>query len=351
MNDTPGATVAPSWMYIPKADGRDAPLNLPDPFFTRYGAPEKYDPGEALKAAVNIALLLGQPLLLTGEPGCGKTSLAYWLAYQMGLEKPLSQVVKSTMSGKDLLYSFDVLARFRDAEGGAGVRRPLPDYLEFSALGKAILFSGGPEQRLEPDAAGDAPGGEERPKTNREIFRGDFPADRRQVVLIDELDKAPRDTPNDLLSEIERMEFHIPELGVSVQGDKDHRPVVVITSNSDKSLPEPFLRRCVYHHIPAPDETRRKEIVALRQPPLARRQALFDDAMRTFETIRSEVGTRGRQPGTAELLAWLDTVDRIYPASAASLMEDSGLLAMSLSTLAKTVDDLTLVKQILSLQP
>ena len=350
MSDMQTTTVQPAWMLVPKPAGPKAPLELPEPFFNRYDDPAFYAPGEALTAAVNIALLLGQPLLLTGEPGCGKTSLAYWLAYQMGLAKPLVQVVKSTTTGKDLLYSFDELARFRDAQGGPEAKKPQQDYLEFNALGRAILFSAGPTAELAPDVAADAESDAGRPKIHREIYRGAFPAERRQVVLIDELDKAPRDTPNDLLSEIERMEFRIPELGVGVAGEENHRPVVVITSNSDKSLPEPFLRRCVYHHIPAPDPDRRKEIIAARSPPLVKRQALFADAMQTFETIRTEVGSRGRQPGTAELLAWLDTLDRLYPASAKQLGENKDLLASSLATLAKTKDDLTLVRQIVGLE-
>ena len=336
------------WHLVPKRDGPRSQLDLPEPFFNRYEDPNLYDPGPALTAAVNVALLLGQPLLLTGEPGCGKTSLAYWLAHELGLSRPLVQVVKSTTSGKDLLYRFDDLARFRDAQGGPEAVRPQEDYLEFSALGQAILFSAGPEALLIPDVEGAETTGA---TTHDDIYRGSFPADRRQVVLIDELDKAPRDTPNDLLSEIERMEFRIPELGVTVRGEETRRPVVVITSNSDKSLPEPFLRRCVYHHIPAPDHARRAEIIALRKPVLMRREALFEDAMRTFEVLRTEIGARGRQPGTAELLAWLDTVNSAYPAPARMLKEHPELLAATLGTLGKTRDDLALIKQILDLSP
>jgi MoxR-like ATPase len=338
-------------MLVPKVQGRQAPLTLPEPFFTRNKDPEFYDPGEALKAAVNVALLLGQPLLLTGEPGCGKTSLAYWLARQIGDDEPLVQVVKSTTTGRDLLYRFDELSRFRDAQGGPAAQRPQQDYMDFEALGQAILFSAGPEGLLvlDADREGAAAAGRPRARTHGDIYRGTFRSQRRQVVLIDELDKAPRDTPNDLLSEIERMEFRIPELGVLVRGEEAHRPVVVITSNSDKSLPEPFLRRCVYHNIPAPDAGRRAAIVDLRNPRLRARPPLFEDAMETFEVLRSRIGARGRQPGTAELLAWLDIVDSIYPPAARALSERPDLLATSLGALAKTRDDMTLARQILDL--
>jgi MoxR-like ATPase len=348
--ETPPET--PDWLLVPKAGGREAELTLPEPFFTRNKDPEFYDPGEALKSAVNVALLLGQPLLLTGDPGCGKTSLAYWLAAQIGRDEPLVQVVKSTTTGKDLLYRFDELSRFRDAQGGPAAQRPQQDYMDFEALGQAILFSAGPQGRLTYDAdrvrltPGPPP-----PKTHEELYHGTFRAQRRQVVLIDELDKAPRDTPNDLLSEIERMEFRIPELGAMVKGDEAHRPVVVITSNSDKSLPEPFLRRCVYHNIPTPDFARRAAIVELRNPKLRSRKPLFDDAMETFEVLRERIGARGRKPGTAELLAWLDVVDRIYPPEVKALRDRTDLLAVSLGTLAKTKDDLTLARQILELGP
>jgi MoxR-like ATPase len=302
---------------------------------------------------VNIALILGQPLLLTGEPGCGKTSLAWWLAYELGLGRPLVQVVKSTTTGRDLLYGFDELARFRDAQGGPAAARPGQEYLEFNPLGRAILFSAGPEGPLTPDiampdVAANAPAGS-RPTVNRDLYRGDFPAERRQVVLIDELDKAPRDTPNDLLSEIERMAFHIPELRLTVQGDESRRPIVVITSNADKSLPEPFLRRCVYHHIAAPDAARRAEIIRRRRHPLAEnRPGLFADALRLFEALRTGIGARGRQPGTAELLAWLDIIDRIYPPDVEKIADSPESLDASLAVLAKTQDDMALIRRILA---
>jgi MoxR-like ATPase len=338
-----------NWQFVPRA--RDEELELPEPFFNRNRSPLGYDPGPALEAAVNIALLLGQPLLLTGEPGCGKTSLAYWLAFQLGLPDPLVQVVKSTTTGRDLLYRFDELARFRDANDRDEARQPLQNYLEFEALGRAILFSAGPDQPLtfDRERPWDDGRGQAAPKIYSDLHSGSFPSQRRQVVLIDELDKAPRDTPNDLLSEIERMEFRITELGAVIRGDPRHRPVVVITSNSDKSLPEPFLRRCVYHHIPSPNANRRKEIVDLRRPRLIEREILFASAMQVFEQLRDRIGVRGRPPGTAELLAWLDVVDSLYPAEMSDLHQSPEGLKASLGALGKTKDDLTLMYEILQL--
>lgn len=337
----------PEWWAVPKPAGLAAKLDLPEPFFNRYKNPRNYDPGISLISAVNVALMLGQPLLLTGEPGSGKTRLAYWLAREMGLTEPLLYVVKSTTSGKDLLYTFDELARFRDAQPGAE-RRPQRDYLELSALGQAILFSAGPTGELVHDlGARSDPTGALR--VHSDLFSAPFPPARRQVVLIDELDKAPRDTPNDLLSEIERMDFRIPELGVTVKGDPDNRPVVVITSNSDKSLPEPFLRRCVYHNIPPPNDQRRRDIVKLQNPTLLERGKLYEDAMATFDLLHEGIGRDGRRPGTAELLAWLDTVDRVYPEGSDTLRDNLQALGVTLKTLAKTAEDLTLIVRVLGL--
>jgi MoxR-like ATPase len=165
--------------------------------------------------------------------------------------------------------------------------------------------------------------------------------EHRYVVLIDELDKAPRDTPNDLLIELERFQFRIPELGTEVAGDESRRPVVVITSNSEKTLPEPFLRRCVFHHIPAPDEKRRQAIIDRRKPPLAQRPALMDQALVFFERLRPELG---RTPGTSELLAWFDALENEITRVSRSLGRTpaslKGLVRPTLGVLAKTKEDL-----------
>lgn len=322
---------------VPRAD-RAAPVLLPVPFHERYRDAAGYDPDPDLTAAVNVALLLGQPLLLTGEPGCGKTSLAFWLARELGLDEPLLQPVKSTTTGRDLLYGFDDLARFRDSQ--TGTRRPAVSYLGLNALGQAILVSAGPERALKRLDAGPAADGIAR---HGDLHPVGYPERRRRVVLIDELDKAPRDTPNDLLLEIEAMRFDIPELRVTVEGDPANRPIVVITSNSEKSLPEPFLRRCVYHHIPAPDAKRRREIVERRRAPFAQRGGLFDEAMTLFGRVH---GSLGRAPGTAELLAWLDVLETLVRraeaagGAVAALETEPAILRASLRALAKTQEDL-----------
>jgi MoxR-like ATPase len=215
--------------------------------------PEDYRATPELAAAVDVALTLGMPLLLTGEPGSGKSGLADSLAWELGLGKPLRFPVKSDTESRDLFYRFDTVGRFhaaqaRPADPGSDYdRADAGRFIAFEALGQAILHAKPPgierELRLPPGSV-DHPG-----------------APRRSVVLIDEIDKAPRDVPNDILVEIERMEFGIPELSgggralvrVALSPDEArHRPIVIFTSNSEKALPDPFLRRCVYHHLGFP---------------------------------------------------------------------------------------------------
>ena len=285
-----------------------------------------YRPGPGLVAAANVAILLGQPLLLTGEPGTGKTQFAYALAQALGLGPVHECFVKSTTSARDLFYSFDELARFRDNQ--AGEPQPLQRYLSFNGLGRAILFAGGPEHPLErlPGLAFEtAPSGGllkgPAPRAGRAQVLGDlyppdaFPdAPAARLVLIDELDKAPRDTPNDMLNEIERLGFDIPELGVrvTVPSDPKTRPVIVITSNSEKSLPEPFLRRCVYHDIPFPGSALREIVYAQVKGLQGGNGALLtstllNDSLALFDGLRDR-NRIGRPPGTAELLSWIDTL-------------------------------------------
>jgi MoxR-like ATPase len=333
---------AGQWTTVPRAD-KTASLVLPEPVSDRYKSPEGYDPSPELVAAANVALWLGQPLLLTGEPGCGKTSVGEWLAWQLGLGRPLVHNVKSTTLGRDLLYTFDELARFRDAQARRGSPRPQHHYMRLNALGLAIVLSGQPDTPLSDtpnltyrdltESRLPGPSGANLPAKDAEPHR----FGRRHVVLIDELDKAPRDTPNDLLFEIERMEFAIPEIGTVVAGDPSRRPIVIITSNSEKSLPEPFLRRCIFHHIEAPDAGRRRDIIARRQHPFARRQELFTEAMDLFESLREALG---RSPGTAELLAWLDVLDAEVQRAVSPVTTLKGLVRPSLGILAKTREDL-----------
>ena len=260
--------------------------------------PSGYIPNENLVEAVNVALLLDQPLLLTGEPGTGKTQLAYSVAWQLSRQKQLNVLsdkvekfeTKSTSTARDLFYTFDTIGRFQAATGGDNVNNA--DYITFNALGRAILNA------LPKDKV-------------KDIVPRDFThaGPTRSVVLIDEIDKAPRDFPNDLLNEIAEMYFKIPELGnVKVGGKadlKELRPIVIITSNSERNLPDPFLRRCVYYDISFPEPNELSEILLKRLPQLnGGDQGLSADAMAYFFRLRKEQLVR-RKISPAELIQWL----------------------------------------------
>lgn len=235
----------------------------------------KYIASGALKSAVNVALALGQPLLLTGEPGTGKTQLAANIAYQLEIDCYKFHT-KSTSTARDLFYRYDALRHFHDAQVKKQLTIDTADYIQLEALGKAIVES----------------------------------KDKRAVVLIDEIDKAPRDFPNDVLNELDNMTFAIQETGQEYEAHLANRPIVIITSNSEKNLPDAFLRRCIFYHIPFPDKKLLTQIVNNRlalSPQFS--DKMITAAIDHFLTIRSS-GLR-KKPATAELLAWIHILDQL----------------------------------------
>src|SRR5450432_172942 len=231
--------------------------------FARFRGTERYLTNEALEASVNASLALERPLLIRGEPGTGKTLLAEAVAEALGL-RLIAWNVKSTTRAQDGLYVYDTVQRLYDSRFGDGDIRDIRRYIKLGPLGQALK------------------------------------AEQRVVLLIDEVDKADLEFPNDLLHELDRMRFTVVETGDEIAARE--RPVVIITSNNEKELPDAFLRRCVFHFIDFPDKDFMRRVVAVHHPGLD--DALVDHALGAFFEIRAMRGMRKR-PSTSELIDWI----------------------------------------------
>ena len=312
------------------------PVDLPRSRREIQTSPEKYIADDGLVDAVNVALLLGQPLLLTGKPGTGKTQLAYSLAYQLGLGEPLKFETKSTSQACDLFYVYNALERFHAAQSaqlGERNKKKNVDYITYHALGKAILLTHPPD--------------EIKQYLPRNFEKYTKP--RRSVVLVDEIDKAPRDFPNDILNEIENLYFRISELdSEKIEATNDMPPILVLTSNSEKPLPEAFLRRCIYYDIPFPDRQRLTEIVEARLGTYIKSSSDFlAKALDIFFQLQD--GGLRKKTSTAELLNWLTVLHELYP-DTENPLEHPDSISRTLSSLVKMADDQHTARRILNLE-
>src|SRR5437879_4546054 len=229
----------------------------------RFEGSPSYVATDDLKLAVNAALALERPLLIKGEPGTGKTLLAETVAHALG--RPLYQWhIKSTTKAQQGLYEYDAVSRLRDSQLGDAQVADIAHYIKHGVLWEA--------------------------------FESEVPA----VVLIDEIDKADIEFPNDLLRELDRMEFYVYETHQTIRAV--HRPLVVITSNNEKELPDAFLRRCFFHYIRFPDRDTMERIVDVHYPGL--KKALLREALEVFFNLREVPGLR-KKPSTSELLDWI----------------------------------------------
>ena len=229
----------------------------------KFEGTERYVATDDLRMAVDASVALQRPLLIKGEPGTGKTMLAEEVA--SGLGKELIQWhIKSTTKAQQGLYEYDAVSRLRDSQLGDGKVEDIGQYIKRGKLWEA------------------------------------FAADEQVVLLIDEVDKADIEFPNDLLVELDRMEFFVYETGDTIKAK--HRPIIIITSNNEKELPDAFLRRCFFHFINFPNKETMKEIIAVHYPKI--KKSLVQEALEVFFELREIPGLK-KKPSTSELIDWL----------------------------------------------
>jgi MoxR-like ATPase len=234
--------------------------------FDQFAGTDKYIVSPELRDVVNVAIALQRPLVVKGEPGTGKTLLAHHIAKALN-KKLLVWNIKSTTKAKDGLYVYDTVQRLNDARFGEGNVSDIKRYIRMGSLGQS------------------------------------FTADEQVVLLIDEVDKADIEFPNDLLNELDEMNFHVLETDERISAR--HRQIVIITSNSEKELPDAFLRRCVFHYIAFPDRDLMTQIVGVHHPALA--DSLLQQALERFYELRS-IETLRKKPSTSELIDWLQAL-------------------------------------------
>ena len=229
----------------------------------KFQGTDAYVATDDLTVAVNAAVTLERPLLVKGEPGTGKTELAKQVAKALGLEM-LEWSIKSTTRAQQGLYEYDAVSRLRDSQLGDDRVNDVSNYIKKGKLWQA------------------------------------FTADQKVVLLIDEVDKADIEFPNDLLQELDKMEFHVYETGETITAR--HRPIIIITSNNEKELPDAFLRRCFFHYIRFPDMATLRQIVEVHHPGI--KEDLLTTALTQFFEIRDQAGLK-KKPSTSEVLDWL----------------------------------------------
>lgn len=229
----------------------------------RFDGTDNYVATDDLTMAVNAAITLERPLLVKGEPGTGKTELARQVSQALGLDM-IEWSIKSTTKAQQGLYEYDAVSRLRDSQLGDERVNDVKNYIRKGKLWQA------------------------------------FEADKKVVLLIDEIDKADIEFPNDLLQELDRMEFHVYETGETVRAV--NRPIVIITSNNEKELPDAFLRRCFFHYIRFPDAETLRKIVEVHHPGI--KESLLTTALTQFYEIREQAGLK-KKPSTSEVLDWL----------------------------------------------